>query len=237
VGGPSDSRGFGFPPLLVTWDKARDAFAGRLRPGNAGANTAAEHLARGDAALAQLPSRTPVPAPEHELDGRVRSDTASASLAWSTSPWPPSSSARSPVISPCPCRRPSSPCRNGPGSTPSTTTGSPARAPGLAAIPACLDLRGWPVGTRVIVRRKEPHPVAQLALVDPEGYCSQAFLTPSGDPDRLVPFGQRSWPKPQDPRRVPGDPRLGQRLGADPVPLGRGLAGLAAPSRTRWPGR
>jgi DDE family transposase len=37
-------RGFGFHPLLAYLDESREALAGVLRPGNAGANTAADHL-------------------------------------------------------------------------------------------------------------------------------------------------------------------------------------------------
>jgi hypothetical protein len=51
--------GFGFHPLLAYLDTPDLAggmpLAGRLRPGNAGANTAADHIAVLDDALAQLP--------------------------------------------------------------------------------------------------------------------------------------------------------------------------------------
>src|SRR5215211_4085722 len=49
-------RGFGFHPLLAYLDESHEALAGLLRPGNAGANTAAEHLEVLDLALEQLPS-------------------------------------------------------------------------------------------------------------------------------------------------------------------------------------
>jgi hypothetical protein len=48
-------RSFGYHPLLNFGDNTNEALAGMLRPGNAGSNTAADHIAVLDAALAQLP--------------------------------------------------------------------------------------------------------------------------------------------------------------------------------------
>jgi hypothetical protein len=47
--------GFGYHPLLCWLDNTGEALAGRLRPGNAGANTATDHIAVLDDALAQTP--------------------------------------------------------------------------------------------------------------------------------------------------------------------------------------
>jgi len=47
--------GFGFHPLLAYLDETREPLAGVLRPGNAGANTAADHIEIVDLALEQLP--------------------------------------------------------------------------------------------------------------------------------------------------------------------------------------
>jgi hypothetical protein len=65
--------GFGFHPMLAYLDGSEEALAGMLRPGNAGANTAADQIAVLDAALAQLPKR--VAAREQIL---VRADSAGA---------------------------------------------------------------------------------------------------------------------------------------------------------------
>src|SRR5438128_2652602 len=48
-------HGFGFHPLLCYEAVTEEALAGILRPGNAGANTACDHVAVLDLALAQLP--------------------------------------------------------------------------------------------------------------------------------------------------------------------------------------
>jgi hypothetical protein len=63
--------GFGFNPLLVCC--GRELLAGILRPGNAGANNADDHLKLLDLALEQLPQTA--------LDGDIlaRSDSAGAS--------------------------------------------------------------------------------------------------------------------------------------------------------------
>ena len=52
--GRSLKGGFGFDPLLAYLDETREALAGVLRPGNAGANTASDHLRVLDLALEQL---------------------------------------------------------------------------------------------------------------------------------------------------------------------------------------
>src|SRR4051795_8319256 len=48
-------RGFGFHPLVAWLDDTREALAGILRPGNAGANTASDHIELVRLALEQLP--------------------------------------------------------------------------------------------------------------------------------------------------------------------------------------
>src|SRR5215212_7004593 len=65
--------GYGFHPLLGYADETREALGGLLRPGNAGANTAADHVTVLDRALAQIPV-------EHieQIEILVRADTAGA---------------------------------------------------------------------------------------------------------------------------------------------------------------
>ncbi|MFF5369719.1 transposase [Streptomyces sp. NPDC013187] len=64
-------RGFGYHPLLCFLDNTGEALAGVLRPGNAGANTAADHIAVLDAALAQIPD-----AHRHGTGILIRADSA-----------------------------------------------------------------------------------------------------------------------------------------------------------------
>jgi Transposase DDE domain group 1 len=48
--------GYGFHPLQVYLDETREALGALLRPGNAGSNTADDHVAVLDLALAQIPA-------------------------------------------------------------------------------------------------------------------------------------------------------------------------------------
>jgi hypothetical protein len=171
--------GFGFHPMLAYLDGSEEALAGRLRPGNAGANTAEDQIAVLDAALEQLPKR--VAAREqilmradsagatHELmdfcrDGRLRFSVGfdltepvrDAILALGEDAWVPAI----------------------------TQDGEP-RDDGawIAEITHLLDLSGWPAGSRVLVRREVPHPGAQLSFTDHDGHRFQAILTDQPDTD------------------------------------------------------
>lgn len=59
-------------------DQTSEALAGMLRPGRAGANTAADHVALLDEALAQLPVKCKADDPEGGVDFVVRADSAGA---------------------------------------------------------------------------------------------------------------------------------------------------------------
>lgn len=172
--------GYGFHPMLAYLDGSEEALAGRLRPGNAGANTAADKIAVLDAALAQLPKRVAAREPvlvradsagaTHELlgfcrDGRVRFSVGfdlteavrAAILATAETAWRPAL----------------------------TQDGEPREHEGawVAEITDHLDLTSWPAGSRVIVRREVPHPGAQLSFTDHDGYRFQAILTDQPDTD------------------------------------------------------
>lgn len=66
-------RGFGYHPMLCFPDNTGEAPAGIPRPGNAGANTAADHITVIDAALAQIPD-----AHRHGTQVLIRADSAKA---------------------------------------------------------------------------------------------------------------------------------------------------------------
>jgi hypothetical protein len=65
---------FGFHPLGVWCDNTTELLAGQLRPGNAGANTAADHIEVLGAAIDQIPAR-------HRKRLLIRADGAGASHA------------------------------------------------------------------------------------------------------------------------------------------------------------
>jgi hypothetical protein len=66
--------GYGFHPMLAYADQTSEALAGELRPGNAGANTAADQIMVAEHAIAQIPQ-------EHieSIEILLRADSAGAS--------------------------------------------------------------------------------------------------------------------------------------------------------------
>ena len=70
-------KGFGYHPLGVWCDNTQESLALMLRPGNAGSNTAADHIAVLTAAIAQVPTK-------HRRKLLIRADGAGASPSCST---------------------------------------------------------------------------------------------------------------------------------------------------------
>jgi hypothetical protein len=168
--------GFGFHPLLAYFDESSEAAAGILRPGNAGANTAADQIAVAEAALEQIPVeriesievllRVDSAGASHDLldwarEGRIRFSVGfglteavrEAILALPESAW----------------------------TRALDQDGSGRRNGEVAEITELLELGGWPEGSRVIVRRERPHPGAQLSFQDADGHRFQAVLTDQAD--------------------------------------------------------
>ncbi len=164
--------GFGFHPLLAYLDETREPLAGLLRPGNAGANTAADHLGVVEAALEQLPRavveqteilvRTDSAGATHELLEFLREGRIGYSVGFDlTEP------VRGAILAVTePDWRPAV-----------RQDGEDREGAQVAEITDRLDLSGWPEGSRVIVRRERPHPGAQLSFTDHDGHRFQAILT------------------------------------------------------------
>jgi Transposase DDE domain group 1 len=74
---PTYQHGYGYHPLLAWLDNTGEALAGMLRPGNANANAAADHVQIGDEALAQIPDEH-----RHGTPILIRADGAGATKAW-----------------------------------------------------------------------------------------------------------------------------------------------------------
>ena len=170
-------RGFGFHPLMAFADHGPagtgEALVAYLRPGNAGSNTAADHITVTTAALAQLPEKNPRPGKTiliradgaggtkdftKWLTGRRVSYSVGFTLPMDTAAlyhlipgwvWVPALNA----------------------------DGDAREGADLADFTGLLNLSGWPDGMRVIVRRERPHPGAQLRFDDVDGYRLTAFAT------------------------------------------------------------
>ena len=178
---PTFKKTFGYHPMLAFCDNTGEFLAAALRRGNAGSNTAADHITVLDAALAQIPDQhrygTPI---------LVRADTAGCtreflahlrglrdtavtcefSVGWAIRD--KERTAISAIPKPV-------------WADAIDADGGHRDGAGLAEITAVLPaaaLAGYPAGTRVIVRRERPHPGAQLdAFEERDGWRYTAFAT------------------------------------------------------------
>jgi hypothetical protein len=164
-------HGYGFHPLLCFEASTGEALSGILRPGNAGSNTAADHIEVLGRALKQLPEGRLGPGTLVRCDSGGATHAFLAEVVARGLSFSVGLDAKEPVREAC--------------------LGVPEEAwtPALdadggqrdGAWVAELDLdmvsRGWPVGTRAICRREIPHPGAQLSFTDLDGHRFQVFLT------------------------------------------------------------
>jgi hypothetical protein len=179
-------RTFGFHPLLCFLDRPEvasgEALAAMLRPGNAGSNTAADHVAVLDLALAQLPEHArPRPQDPHGPRVLARSDSAGATHAFAAGcreravgfsfGFPVDARIKQVVdLIPAQCWAPAINTDNGDGSE--LRDGA-----WVTEVTSLVDLTGWPSGSRLILRKERPHPGAQLTFTDVDGHRITAFLT------------------------------------------------------------
>jgi Transposase DDE domain group 1 len=182
---------FGFHPLLCFLDRPEvaggEALAGLLRPGNAGSNTAADHVEVLDMALAALPEQArPRPGAAETGDGPrllARSDSAGATHAFAAA-----CRARGVGFSfgfavdmriqavvdliPQQCWAPALQSFD--------TDGELRDGAWVAEATGMIDLSAWPDGSRLILRKERPHPGAQLTFTDVDGHRITALLTDTG---------------------------------------------------------
>ncbi len=173
---PTWKKTFGFHPMTVFADHgagaAGEPLALLLRPGNAGSNTAADHIEATRLALAQFPKH-------RRRQVLIRTDSGGGTrefLTWLTKPgrqlaysigftlteevqtailalpeqaWTPAYDAEGQVR---------------PGAW-------------VAELTGMVRLEGWPKGMRLIVRKERPHPGAQLRFTDIDGHRFTCFVT------------------------------------------------------------
>jgi hypothetical protein len=173
---PTYKHTFGFHPILVTCDNTGELLAIKLRPGNAGANTAADHLTVLAEAVAQVPAahrgrlliRGDSAASSHAVVDWLTSCTTARrrveySLGWSIGQAERAAVAALPASAWSPALDADGGVRDGAQ---------------VAELTGLLHLPGWPAGMRVIVRRERPHPGAQLSLFEErDGWRYTAFVT------------------------------------------------------------
>jgi hypothetical protein len=171
-------RTYGFHPLMCFVDATGEALAGILRPGNAGSNTAADHITVLDHALAQIPDQY-----RHGEDILIRCDSAGASHAFldhirSLREHGIQSLFSVGIAITEPIRTAIQVCVDW---IPAIDADRELRdGAEIAELTHLVDLSAYPEGTRMIVRRERPHPGAQLSLFDTiEGLRHQVFITDS----------------------------------------------------------
>jgi hypothetical protein len=173
---PTWKKTFGHHPMTAWADHGQEGngepLALVLRPGNAGSNTAADHVEAARLALAQLPQRL-------RRTVLIRADSGGGThefLNWLTAPsrrlhysvgMTITEDMQAAVL-----KVPAdawTPAYDG--------TGQIREGAWVADITGMLDLDGWPAGMRVIVRKERPHPGAQLRFTDIDGHRFTAFAT------------------------------------------------------------
>jgi hypothetical protein len=173
---PAWKKTYGHHPLTAFADHGTEgtgeALTVLLRPGNAGSNTASDHIEAARLALARLP---------RQVRRRVlmRTDSGGGShefLNWLTRPgrrlaysvgFTITGEIQEAILK-VPAR----------AWTPACDAGGEVRPGAWAAeITGMLDLPAWPKGMRVIVRKERPHPGAQLRFTDIDGHRFTCFAT------------------------------------------------------------
>jgi hypothetical protein len=186
--------GFGFHPMFCTADATGECLAALLRPGNAGANTIADHLAVLDAAIVQLPEGV---AAGHRggdaanLAARkivVRTDSAGCYGGFVTGCRDRNVgfavvARKTPAIHAAISRAICDPDRWQPAMR---QNGQVRRGAQVAELTDIVDTSGWPEGTRLIVRREPLHQGAQRSLFPSHAYRYWGHWTDQpGDPVNL----------------------------------------------------
>ena len=173
---PTWKKTYGFHPLTVFADHGSEGsgepLAIVLRPGNAGSNTAADHIAATRLALAQLPQAM-------RRRVLIRADSGGGThefLAWLAKPgrrlqysvgFTMTDDVQD-AVGKVPAR----------AWTPAYDGGGQVRdGAWVAELTGLLDLASWPKGMRVMVRKERPHPGAQLRFTDLGGHRFTCFAT------------------------------------------------------------
>jgi len=176
---PTYKRGFGFHPLLAFCDHGPggtgEPLSFLLRPGNAGSNTATDHITVIRDALAQLPCaakggqlgrtvliRTDGAGGTHKLLEFLTTQHLSYSVGFGLTE---TITAVLPLI-PASVWTPAYDAEQ-----------TPREGAWIAELTDLVDLTSWPGGMRLILRKERPHPGAQLRFTDADGLRLTAFVT------------------------------------------------------------
>jgi len=192
--GPTYKRGFGFHPMFCFADLTGETLAARLRPGNATANNAADHLTVLDDAIGQLPDEIAAghrPGDDPASATRpvmVRADSAGATAGFV---W----GCRARNVGFAVVARKNSQIHGAISKIelddnrwqPAVTQAGDERSDAAVCdVTDLVDLSAWPKGTRLIVRREPLHLGAQTSLFPSLEFRYWGHYTDqSGDPVAL----------------------------------------------------
>jgi hypothetical protein len=173
--------GFGFQPMLAYCDESSEALAGILRPGSAGAHSAADQITVAEDALDQI-SREHI----EELEILLRTDSAGAAhelVDWCRDGrvgfsvgFDVTEPVRTAILD----------LPDGAWVSALDQDGSERANGEVAELTRLIDLSSWPARSRLICRRERAHPGAQLSFTDHDGHRFQVFLTDQDDPNIAV---------------------------------------------------
>jgi hypothetical protein len=228
---PTYKRGYGFHPMLCYLDATGEALAGLLRPGNAGANTAADHIAVLCDALDQLPEavredpgtrilvRTDAAGCTHEFLEAVVAMECAFSVGYELT-----ESVRQAILA-----LPESEWR------PALRQDGEEREGAWVAELTGVDLTGWPGRARLLCRRERPHPGAQFSFTDADGHRFQVILTDQAGDAVALEARHRARARVEDRIRAAKDTGLRNSPSASSPPTPPGWSSCSWP-RTSWPG-
>jgi len=181
---PNYKRTYGHHPLLAMIAETNELLCGIMRPGNAGANNAADHVEVLGEAIAQLPDswaaghnpgdegeavehrlliRADSGGASHWLAEQIRDRNAEFSIGYAID-----QRVRDALVL----------VQEEDWIPAVDVDGTPRPGAQVVELTGLVNLDAWPEHTRLIVRRERPHPGAQLTLFDTiEGRRHIAFIT------------------------------------------------------------
>ncbi|MDR3660334.1 MAG: IS1380 family transposase [Mycobacterium sp.] len=174
---------WGHHSLLVFLDRPEiaggEGLSGLLRPGNAGSNTAADHVTVLEQALESLPAAyRPDPDDPGGQQILVRSDSAGATHAFADACRTAGVGFSFGYAVDTRVRDAVELLNANDGWYPAIESGGGIRdGAWVAEATALVEMGTWPPGTRLILRKERPHPGAQLRFTDSDGLRVTAFIT------------------------------------------------------------
>lgn len=187
---PTYKRGYGMHPIGAWCDDTAEPLAALLRPGNAGANSAVDHIDVVGLAIDALPAAYQVghqPGDDPATVAHpvlVRADSAGASHAFLAHLRDRNLGFSVGYQTGAAVQGALAHLQDAAWAPAVNGDGAARDGAQVAELTTLVPLDAWPEGTRLVCRRERPHPGAQLSLFDTvQGWRHTAFLTdtPGGD--------------------------------------------------------